>query len=1151
MKNRFLAMITVLIMLLACLTAVSAIAGSELGVTDIRILESIPGKAATVTEVVISGATTVKVGKTTKLKATVKPSNASQKVTWKSSNEKIATVSAKGVVKGIKKGKVTITATSKANPKIKAKWKMKVEEAEVKPTKVTITGAKYVTIGGTTTLTSSVKPANASQTVTWESSDTTIATVSAKGVVKGIKQGKVSITAASKVNPKVKATWKMTVTEAVSSVDITGSKFVAVGYTVKLKASVQPENAPQTVLWKSSNPNIASVSKKGVVTGNKPGKVKITAISAVDPGKKKVWNMTVKNSAVSQITLSPDPVLLFLDGTKTARIQADVYPEDAAESFTWKSKDTRIATVTEKGIVTGIAVGKTTIIVTATDGSGTEAEVNVFVQEFGPEEFASDFTYQSYDYDARTVYITGYKGDKTEITIPKLSPEGERVVGIGSYCFQENTKITGITTQETLEWIDYSAFSGCSHLTSLKLANGLTQIRTYAFNACIHLKQVTIPGTVNAIEAYAFSGCKEMNSLTIESGVTEIQTAAFSECNALTSVQIPSTVVTIDGSFIDCASLATVTLEPGVTNLNNAFSGCKSLVSIAIPATVTEMDSICNGCKSLQEANIAEGVKKISNYAFSDCISLKTIEIPASVTTIGFSAFQGCTSLSEAIILKGVTAIEGNAFASCTNLSHVEIPSSVITIGYYAFSDCTNLNEINIPNSVVTIENCAFWACKNLREIHIPSSVITIEGSAFYNTGLRRVIIDEGLIELQSGAFSGCELLSYVKLPGSLVTIADGAIEKTDRLTTIHCPTGSVAWRYALDHDMLPIDGNAEPDPGYSDPDDEIEFTGNFTLDSKTLYLGDTWIVEGTVTVSQGYLGRVTVNSPDLAGSSMTDDFIDHNFTSVNLKEWGAYTIDTSSGPWNQPGTYTLRLWAKDTNGIGGTAPLDTMTLEIKEKPEPVVIHPSSDLATKFSLLESKLPTGSAWIWAGDPVAISYGSETITTHVAAKGSEALINHTHSNYSGCQAFGWNSTANTSECRAGTTSWGGIQCHGYAVMVAWAISGKNFYHVNTGSFKLTANENNRDEIVNNLAPGDIVRCYSSSGHTFVVTDTDEDNIYLTDCNYKDNWQGTDHPRRYCVIQWGYKEARSKFMNNGSRYLLYVYKYHGGNGYSGYGD
>ena len=71
---------------------------------------------------------TLTIGKTFKLKATVKPSSANKKVKWKSSNKKVAAVNSKGVVKAKKAGKATITCTLKKNPKIKATCKVTVKK---------------------------------------------------------------------------------------------------------------------------------------------------------------------------------------------------------------------------------------------------------------------------------------------------------------------------------------------------------------------------------------------------------------------------------------------------------------------------------------------------------------------------------------------------------------------------------------------------------------------------------------------------------------------------------------------------------------------------------------------------------------------------------------------------------------------------------------------------------------------------------------------------------------------------------------------------------------------------------------------------------------------------------------------------------------
>ena len=121
-------------------------------------------------------------GKTATVKATLAGVSS---ITYKSSNTKIATVNSKtGTVKGIKAGTVTITATS---GKLKATYKLTVKNPTFTLTKSSATIAK----GKTTTIRSKATPVS---TVTYTSSNKKVATVTGKGVVKGISKGKATIT---------------------------------------------------------------------------------------------------------------------------------------------------------------------------------------------------------------------------------------------------------------------------------------------------------------------------------------------------------------------------------------------------------------------------------------------------------------------------------------------------------------------------------------------------------------------------------------------------------------------------------------------------------------------------------------------------------------------------------------------------------------------------------------------------------------------------------------------------------------------------------------------------------------------------------------------------------------------------------------------
>lgn len=161
----------------------------------------------------VSGALKAKVKKSYSFKAVVTPSNAdakNAKVTWTSSNKKIATVTSKGKVTIKKTGKVTITA--KTADGRKATVKLNATKKAVKVTKLTITGSKTMKVKEKQTLKLKIAPATAdNRKVTWKSSNKKVATVNSKGVVTAKKKGKVTITATAKDGSKKKATIKITV----------------------------------------------------------------------------------------------------------------------------------------------------------------------------------------------------------------------------------------------------------------------------------------------------------------------------------------------------------------------------------------------------------------------------------------------------------------------------------------------------------------------------------------------------------------------------------------------------------------------------------------------------------------------------------------------------------------------------------------------------------------------------------------------------------------------------------------------------------------------------------------------------------------------------------------------------------------------------
>lgn len=194
-------------------TAVAAVAVAAMTFTTLPC-EAATKKPTSMTLKVTTKTIDIK-GKSVISVKSVKPSKASKAVTFKSSNKKIATVSSKGVVTGKKSGKVKITATSKANKKLKKIVTITVKN--LKPTKLTLSATKAtLKTGSTKTLKATVKPTGVYCPVKYTTSNKTVATVSTSGKITAKKSGTATITAKatqkSASGKYLKAACKVTVT---------------------------------------------------------------------------------------------------------------------------------------------------------------------------------------------------------------------------------------------------------------------------------------------------------------------------------------------------------------------------------------------------------------------------------------------------------------------------------------------------------------------------------------------------------------------------------------------------------------------------------------------------------------------------------------------------------------------------------------------------------------------------------------------------------------------------------------------------------------------------------------------------------------------------------------------------------------------------
>lgn len=290
--------------------------------------------------------------KSVQLKATVTSTASNKKIKWTSSNPSVATVSSTGKVTAKKYGTTTITAAATDGSGVKATCKIRVVRlvSSVKLNRYSMT----VVAGRKATLKATISPKNATyKTVTWSSSDKSIATVDSKGTVYALQPGIVYITAKAKDSSKKKAVCRVEVKAAVSASNITiitDDVVLAVNQSKVMPKSVTPPTSTDSVTWESDNEYVATVNRStGKVTGKHPGTCTITAYTT--SGKMDTATVTVLGISRTALTLEQYS-------------QHQLYLESVSTGVTWESTNMSVATVDNRGNVVARKPGKATIVAT-------------------------------------------------------------------------------------------------------------------------------------------------------------------------------------------------------------------------------------------------------------------------------------------------------------------------------------------------------------------------------------------------------------------------------------------------------------------------------------------------------------------------------------------------------------------------------------------------------------------------------------------------------------------------------------------------------------------------------------------------------------------------------------------------------------------
>lgn len=356
----------------------------------------------------------------------------------------------------------------------------------------------------------------------------------------------------------------------------------------------------------------------------------------------------------------------------------------------------------------------------------------------------------------------------------------ETLRNTGREAFKDCTALTEVITNEHTK-LSYAMFAR-SGLKSITLYE-TKEIPEYCFAKCASLESVTLKNSLEKISTGAFSDCSALTSFVLDSDakVSSIGDQAFYNDSALTAFELPDCEVSLGAyCFYMCGSLKTVKF-----NKNTAITAIGGTVfeSTAVDTFVIDPENAHYAAPEAGDAFLVskDGGEIIFAFANSKQTDL-VIGADSSYNSIGASAFAG-SNLTSVTINKNGFIIGDYAFANSGKLERVVLPAGGAQIGEFAFAYVgqsvqidpatgaekviyTDLTVENL-NKVSTIGEYAF-AGSAVTQADIGAGATVGEG-AFYESRVKKVVLGKNTV-IGMGAFQNARALTELVLP----EVADG-----------------------------------------------------------------------------------------------------------------------------------------------------------------------------------------------------------------------------------------------------------------------------------------------------------------------------------------------------------------------------------------